>query len=341
MIKFLAKLLIGFILFCAVVIGYLYYRPIKRGEAFEELDNLKIPQGLTLTEVARLLKGKGVIKEEPGFVFFGQILGKSRRVKAGKYDFSKTRSIADVYTLLGKGGNATMLVTIPEGLTIREIASILKKEVELDSAEFVSLAYSDTLAPRLGVEIERSRGAIPGLEGYLFPDTYDLCWEQKPRPVIEMMLSRFNQAFVDSLRERCRDLGFTPHQILTLASMIEKETGLAKERPLISAVYHNRLKRGMLLQCDPTVIYVLPDLGRPLYSKDLQVDSRYNTYRYRGLPPGPIANPGIASIAAALYPAEVGYLYFVARGDGSHVFSNTLQEHNNARIRVKRARRQS
>ena len=341
MIKLLVKLLIGFILFCVVILGHLYYRPIKRCEAFEELDNLKIPQGLTLTEVARLLKGKGVIKEEPRFVLFGQILGKSKSVKAGKYDFSKTRSIADVYTLLGKGGNASIFVTIPEGLTIREIASILKKEVELDSAEFVSLAYSDTVAHQLGVEIERSQWAIPGLEGYLFPDTYNLYWEQKPRRVIEIMLSRFNRAFVDSLRERCRDLDFTLHEIVTLASMIEKETGLAGERPLISAVYHNRLKSGMLLQCDPTVIYVLPDLGRSLYSRDLQVDSRYNTYRYRGLPPGPIANPGVASITAALYPAEVRYLYFVARGDGSHIFSNTLREHNNARIRAKRARQKS
>jgi len=341
MIKLLVKLLIGFILFCVVILGHLYYRPIKRGEAFEELDYLKIPRGLTLTEVACLLRGKGVIGEEPRFVFFGQVLGKSKNIKAGKYDFSKTRSIADIYSLLQKGGNATIFVTIPEGLTIKEIAFILKKEVELDSAEFVSLAYGDTIAPQLGMAIEKSKGALPGVEGYLFPDTYNLYWEQKPRRVIEIMLSRFDEAFVDSLRERCRDLGFTPHQIVTLASMIEKETGLTEERPLISAVYHNRLKRRMLLQCDPTVIYVLPDLGRPLYTKDLQVDSRYNTYRYRGLPPGPIANPGMASIRAALYPAEVRYLYFVARGDGSHIFSNTLREHNNARIRAKRARRKS
>lgn len=339
--KFVVRLLVGFVLFCVAVSGHLYYRPLDRGEAFQDQGDLKIPRGMSLTQVAHLLKGNGVIQEESRFVFFGRILGKSRKIKAGMYDFYNTRSIADLYALLGKGGNATIPVTIPEGLTVKEIANILKKEVEFDSAEFVALAQTETLAAALGMEIRKSDKALPGLEGYLFPDTYNFYWEEEPRRVIETMLSRFNESFNDSLRERSRELGFTVHEVVTLASMIEKETGLPEERSIISAVYHNRLRYRMLLQCDPTVIYVLPELNRPLYSKDLQVESPYNTYRHLGLPPGPIANPGLASIEAALYPAEVGYLYFVARGDGSHIFSNTLREHNNARIRVKRARRQS
>jgi UPF0755 protein len=339
--KFVLRLFIGFILFCVAVLGHLYYRPLDRGEVFEDQDYLKIPRGMSLAQVAHLLKGNGVIQEESRFVFFGRILGKSRKIKAGMYDFSKTGSIADLYALLSRGGNAAVQVTIPEGLTIKEIATILKQEVELDSAEFVSLGYDDDLPAQLGIKIEKSQNALPGLEGYLFPDTYSFYWGERPRQVIETMVSSFDESFDDSLRGRARELGFTVHEIVTLASMIEKETGLPEERPIISAVYHNRLRYRMLLQCDPTVIYVLPELDRPLYTKDLQVDSPYNTYRYLGLPPGPIANPGLAAIEAALYPAEVGYLYFVARGDGSHIFSTTLREHNNARIRIKRARRQS
>jgi UPF0755 protein len=177
------------------------------------------------------------------------------------------------------------------------------------------------------------------LEGYLFPDTYRLSWSTTPEKVAQVMVEQFRKTITDSLMRRAEEIGFSLAQVVTLASMIEAEAKDGNERDLISAVYHNRLRRGMLLQCDPTVIYALPKLDRPLLLKDLEVDSPYNTYRYPGLPPGPICNPGKASILAALYPAGVNYLYFVATGEGSHIFSATLAQHNLARARVKRAKR--
>ena len=153
------------------------------------------------------------------------------------------------------------------------------------------------------------------------------------------MVEQFNKTFTDSLMRHAQEIGFSLAQAVTLASMVETEAKDGNERDLISAVYHNRLRRGMLLQCDPTVIYALPELDRPLLLKDLEVDSPYNTYKHPGLPPGPICNPGKASILAALYPADVNYLYFVATGEGSHIFSATLAQHNRAKAKVKRARR--
>ena len=160
-----------------------------------------------------------------------------------------------------------------------------------------------------------------------------------PEKVAQILVEQFKKTFTDSLLRRAEEINFSLSEVVTLASMIEAEAKDGEEREMISAVYHNRLKRGMLLQCDPTVIYALSELDRPLLLKDLKIDSPYNTYKYPGLPPGPICNPGKASIFAALYPADADYLYFVAKGDGTHIFSTTLKEHNKAKIKIKRAGR--
>ena len=215
---------------------------------------------------------------------------------------------------------------------MRQIAGILKRRIDIDSLEFLRLATDRRFANSVGI-------GASNLEGYLFPDTYKLSWGTTPNGVARVMVEQFNRTFTDSLSKRAEEIDLSLAQVVTLASMIEAEAKDGNERDLISAVYHNRMRRGMLLQCDPTVIYALPDLNRPLLLKDLEVDSPYNTYRYPGLPPGPICNPGRASIVAALYPADVNYLYFVATGEGSHIFSTTLTQHNLARAKVKRARR--
>ena len=219
-------------------------------------------------------------------------------------------------------------VTIPEGLNLRQTAGILRRELHIDSLEFVSLATDSQFSEGLGF-------SVSNLEGYLFPDTYRFSWGTSSERAAQILVEQFWKIFTDSLRRRADEIEFSTKDVVTLASMIEAEARDGDEREMISAVYHNRLKRGMLLQCDPTVIYALPELDRPLLLEDLEVDSPYNTYKYPGLPPGPICSPGEASILAALYPASVNYLYFVAKGDGTHVFSSTLREHNNAKIKIK------
>jgi UPF0755 protein len=194
----------------------------------------------------------------------------------------------------------------------------------IDNQEaFLSLAFSSDFAAGLGI-------AGDGVEGYLFPDTYLFSKEVAPAEVIKTMVENFKRVYAPDFSLRAAELGMTDREVVTLASIIEKETGLAEERPLISAVFHNRLKLGIPLSSDPTVIYGIADFDGNLRKRDLEKKTPYNTYLIRGLPPGPIANPGRSSILAALYPAPVKYLYFVSRNDGSHHFSATIREHNEA-----------
>ncbi len=290
-----------------------------------------IEPGDSMNRVVEKLKDAKLIEGGTGLVTLARILGKDRHIQAGRYDFERGLTLYSVFRKLTEGDVTLSEVTIPEGLTLRQIAGILKRHIQIDSANFVNLAEDRQFSHSLG---------IPGsnLEGYLFPDTYRFSWGTSSEEAAKTLVGQFWKIFTDSLRKRADEIGFSLTQAVTLASMIEAEARDGDERDLISAVYHNRLKRGMLLQCDPTVIYALPDLNRQLLLKDLDVDSPYNTYKHPGLPPGPICNPGRASIAAALYPADADYLYFVARGDGSHVFSRTLRQHNNAKLRIKQGR---
>jgi len=201
--------------------------------------------------------------------------------------------------------------------------------MEMDSAVFVKSCFDTSLIHRLGFDSK-------SLEGYLFPDTYKLFWKMEPEKVIEMMVQELREVLDDTLLSQFRSSNLNLYEVIILASLVESEAKIDKERTLISAVYHNRLKIGMPLQCDPTVIYALGGLERLLTLKDLEFDSPYNTYKYAGLPPGPINNPGKASILSAFFPANVKYLYFVAKGDGSHIFSVDLEEHNRARAKIKR-----
>lgn len=287
-----------------------------------------IKKGMDVGKIAHSLDEKGLIGSEKFFIFFAKVFGWEKELKAGRYRIRPGVSLWGILQTLRRGGSITENVTIPEGLTLKEIAGLLKKKVEIDSTTFVTLTTDKNFCEKMGVN-------APTLEGYLFPNTYNLYWGMKEEEIAKLMVDELFMIITPDLRARAKEIGLSLHQALTLASLIEKETGVAQERPLISAVFHRRLKMGMPLQCDPTVVYILSPLNRPLTKSDLKVKSPYNTYLHPGPPPGPICNPGLASIKAALWPAQIDYLYFVAQGDGSHIFSRTNREHINARRRVR------
>jgi UPF0755 protein len=290
---------------------------------------VSIPPGASFASALDSLDRSGVITSPKLFGFYASARGRDRALKAGTYVFLPGMSWGDVLDALTRGKGLVHTVTIPEGFALTSIASVLGKALSVPP-ESIMVAASDTaLRHRLDVP-------TPTLEGYLFPDTYTFAEGTTPLEATRMMVARFEQVWKPEWDARLQELTMSRNDVMTLASIIEKEARLAEERPVISAVYHNRLRIGMLLQADPTVQYALGrHVDRVLY-KDLEVDSRYNTYKHVGLPPGPIASPGAASIEAALYPANVPYLYFVAHPDGHHEFRKTFSEHTEARAQIRR-----
>lgn len=276
------------------------------------------------TEIAELLKREGIIQDRLLFVLFTALRGSSDRLMAGEYQFSSSMGLLGVIRTLEEGKVLVHKVTIPEGASVRQIASLLAKEGLVDSNGFLQLAMDPAVASAY----------IPPaktLEGFLFPDTYHFIKQEGEEAIIETMVRRFFRAFSLEDELRARQLGMSLYEIVTLASIVEKEAVVDREKPIIAGVFHNRLKRGMRLQADPTVLYGRSKSRRGrIRTRDLRARHPYNTYVRAGLPPGPIASPGAASLKAALYPAEVKYLYFVSKNDGTHHFSRTLEEHNRA-----------
>jgi UPF0755 protein len=300
----------------------------------EESIDVVIYPGWSLSKVADILKRDGVILDRNGFLLWARVLGLETRIRAGRYAFRGGSRVYQIIDALRYGGETIQKITIPEGLTAMEIAHTVYSDAEEAIPEFLALVRDSALI-FIGEPVET------GLEGYLFPDTYHFVWDLDPPSVIREMVNNFLHTYNDSLRRRAQELRLSRHAVVTLASIIEREARVPEERRRISAVFHNRLQKGMRLQADPTVRYALREWGRPLLLKDLKVDSPYNTYLYTGVPPGPICNPGLHAIHAALWPLEnCDDLYFVARRDGSyrHIFSRTEREHNRARRRVKRAK---
>ena len=283
-----------------------------------------LPAGTGVSGIADRLVAAGVVADVWTFRLAARLTGADHKLQAGEYRFSGEASPLEVINRLVAGDVFTRSLTFPEGLTIAEMGEIFARSGLGTAREFVGAASDTLLAEPFDPQAK-------SLEGYLFPDTYALPRGTDADAVVRAMVARFAQAFDADLRREAAAREMTPREVLTLASLIEKETARADERALVSAVYHNRLKIGMPLQCDPTVIYALMLARRwngNLRKVDLQMTSPYNTYTVRGLPPGPIASPGRASIEAAVRPADVSYLYFVSRNDGSHVFAMTLAEHN-------------
>ncbi len=283
----------------------------------------EIVQDEPLAHVASRLAGKGLIRNQAYFVVFGRLTGSERQLKPGEYALLRSMRPLEMLDRFRHGLVVLHPVTIPEGYTVRQIAGAIRTAGLGDPEELLRLVESPALIGELGL-------AVPTLEGYLFPDTYAFPRTVATADMIRRMVGKFQETYQSVWGARANELGFTQHQVVTLASIIEKETGAGIERPIISAVFHNRLRLRMPLQSDPTVIYPIKNFNGNLRKVDLLRDNPYNTYRRRGLPPGPIASPGREALEAALYPAPVDYLYFVARNDGTHHFSRTLREHNRA-----------
>lgn len=311
--------------------GFLLFIPWVLPEGKESIE-ITIERGMTPDEIATLLEEKGVIRGERKFLQGAKLLGVTRKLQAGRYRFEGRLSNYSVLRKLSKGRVITSWVTFPEGVRSTKIAGILRERFEIDSIRFMALVTDSAYCRSMGIDASN-------LEGYLYPDTYRFHLDPSEEEIIAQMISRFREVFVDSLRQRADDLGMTIHQVMTLASIVEGEAALDSERTSVAALYHNRLKRGMLLQADPTIQYIIKDGPRRLLNRDLGIDSPYNTYIHSGLPPGPVNNPGLASILATLYPASVDYLYMVANGDGSHTFSRTIREHLKAKQRFDQVRR--
>ncbi len=294
--------------------------------------NVTIDRGMTPHEIAYLLKDTGVLPNRHFFILGAKLLGVSRKLQAGNYCFSGRMSNYFVLKKLYEGDISTIKVTIPEGLPAERIARILKTTVAVDSSRFMQLVYDPKFCDSLGIETS-------SLEGYLYPNTYRLYEGISADKVITYLVYHFKNEFNDSLHQKAEEMDLTEHEVVTLASIVQGEAMVKEERPIIAALYLNRLKKGMRLQADPTIQYIINDGPRRLLDKDLEIDSPYNTYIYKGLPPGPVNNPGISSICSILYPAKVNYLFMVANGDGTHSFSESLIEHNRAKRKFDQYRR--
>jgi UPF0755 protein len=309
----------------AAVAGVYYARVDEKYQGYGGAEQfVEISPGAGSNAIGRLLVQSGVVRDEWTFRLAVYLTGTARELKAGEYRFAGAVSAKEVARKLAHGDVFLRPITFPEGLTIKEMARLFESRGFGTAAAFVDAAKNTSPIRPLDPKAD-------DLEGYLFPETYNLARRASAASLVSQMTARFNAVFDPALRAEAEAQGKTIREVVTLASLVEKETARAEERPIVAAVYLNRLRIGMGLQCDPTVIYALERAGKydgNLTRENLRFDSPYNTYRYAGLPPGPIAAPGRSSIEAVLRPAKVDYLYFVSRNDGTHVFATTLAEHN-------------
>ena len=290
-----------------------------------------VPRGASFAQAADSLARTGLIGSPRLFRLYGRVTGGDRNIKPGTYLLKRGTPWADIVEALNGGKGLVNTVTIPEGFGLFQIAPLLSQQLQV-SVDSVNAAVRDTaLKNRVGASAET-------LEGYLFPDTYAFPVGTSAREAVGEMVKGFERQWKPAWNSRLDSVGLDRNKAMTLASIVEREARRPEERPVIAAVYLNRLKAGMLLQADPTVQFALGRHTPRVLLKDLEKDSPYNTYKYPGLPPGPIASPGTASIVAALNPAKVDYLYFVAAPDGHHEFRRTLSEHEQAKKAVRSIR---
>ncbi|MBI4365069.1 MAG: endolytic transglycosylase MltG [Candidatus Latescibacteria bacterium] len=321
------SLILGGIVGVVILSGILFF-PASVTRVFETRE-VMIPRGAGVETIAGILKANGLVKSPALFVLAARALGYDRSLKAGRFTIPVGSSIYRILRQLASGMGKEDMVTIPEGLRADEIASTLFAQSKIDPVRFLALATDSTFARSLGVRARR-------LEGYLFPDTYPFYPLLSPEEVIRVMAGRALSVFEEEMALPDARTGLNLHELVTLASIVEAEAEMPYERPRIAAVFYNRLKRSMMLQSDPTVSYALGIYRDRVYYRDLNVKSPYNTYRVKGLPPGPICSPGRGAFHAVLFPAaDTTEFYFVARGDGTHIFSKTWQEHVRAIAHVR------
>jgi len=280
-----------------------------------------IPSGASFNRISKELEENNLIPDHRVFSLWVKINGFGSEMKAGEYLLSPSMSPLEILQILRQGRVMTHAITIPEGFSVRQIADLFNNAGLAEKDFFLEAANSSEILKKYNI-------AASSLEGYLYPDTYRIAKGLPAVTIIEILVSRFMEVY-SGIIER-NSTGMTMEEVVTLASIIEKETGNPFERPIISSVFHNRLKKGMRLESDPTVIYGVHDFDGKITKKHLKAMTPYNTYMISGLPPGPIANPGKAAIEAALKPTESNYLFFVSKNDGTHVFSETYRDHVNA-----------
>ena len=318
---FALAVIVLFLVLVWLAVGLYPPRNLPSEKAF-----FNVEKGMGIGAVARALKERGLIRARLPFVISYRLFFYPQKIKAGEYSFSSPLRPKEILDMMVKGKVFLHVVTIPEGLTGQEIEPLVSPLLS-DGEEGFQAAFQDCAV------ISSVDREAKNLEGYLFPETYSFPKGISSKEVTETMVAEFMAVFDETRRSRARALEMTVGKIVILASLIEKEAAVPEEKRLVSAVFHNRLRLGMKLDCDPTIIYVLKKEGKyegNLRKKDMSLDSPYNTYLYAGLPPGPICNPGREALEAALYPAPEDYLYFVAKNDGSHHFSRTFTEHQNA-----------
>jgi UPF0755 protein len=316
---FISVVFLGVISIGMVVHHIFFSAPADIGHPAE----IRVEQGESLAAVVRKLRDQKIIGNSVFFSLWARFSGAEKRIHPGLYRFETGVPPREVLDRLVNGKGIFQTVTIPEGMTVKEIATLLERLQIANKERFLAEAADANLLAALGLHDK-------GIEGYLFPSTYHFTPSTPERNIIMTMAEQFRRISQPLLVAPDNSSQLTPHEILTLASIIEKETGVEAERPLVSAVFHNRLKRQMPLQSDPTVIYGVKEFNGNLTRKDLNDPNPYNTYRIAALPPGPICNPSLSSIRAARHPADVPFLYFVSKNDGSHLFSETVEAHNQA-----------
>jgi len=282
-----------------------------------------IPPGQNLSTIANYLNNTGIIKNPVKFKLLARIKNYDKKIKAGEYLLSSSMPPIKILETMASGKVRLYKITIPEGYNLKQVASIIAKAKLGAKADFLRAATDSFFVYKQGINAET-------FEGYLFPETYYFPKDITPEKIIATMVKRFRSIFTPEWKKRAKDLNLSVHQVVTLASIIEKETGVSFERPVISSVFHNRLKKKMRLESDPTVIYGLKNFDGNITRKHLAAQSPYNTYTIKGLPPGPIANPGSKALKAALYPADTDFLYFVSKKDRTHKFSANIKNHNKA-----------
>ncbi len=319
--RYLVGIGIAVSLVSVILVYMLLYIPHERMRT----DAVSIPEGATLTHTAHILESADVITSPFAFKVLAYITNKQAAIKAGTYIFPRRNTLKDILDIVTVGSHQRIIrVRFPEGIRVAGIADTLEHRFGIPRQKTIALARNRSFIKSLGISSSM-------LEGYLLPDTYSFTHKPDLRELLSVMANEMKIFLsVDSIKAQISRSGMSIHEVLTLASIVEGETGKNDERPRIAGVYLNRLRHGMLLQADPTVQYTLPDGPRRLLLKDYKRQSRYNTYLHPGLPPTPVNNPGRASILAVLYPEHHDYLYFVADGKGGHIFSRTLREHNMA-----------
>ena len=308
-----------------LVVGYVAWELWLRDGGSEQVI-VRIPEGSSFSAILDSLESSGAIGSRTAFKLLATATGDDARIRPGTYKFERGTASADLLSALVDGRSTVKVkVTFPEGSTVRRMASILARSLEVDSVEFVRLANDRTFLKTLGINASTA-------EGYLLPDTYYFFWGEEASTLLRRLSEEFRAFYNDELKGRAKDIGLSAYEAIILASIVEGEARVEEERPVIAGLYLNRIRRGMKLAADPTIQYLLPDGPRRILYRDLRIDSPYNTYMYAGLPPTPINNPGRASIRATLSPSKHDYVYMVAKADGSgrHTFTRTGAEHNRA-----------